>query len=165
MGRRRVRVRLANIWIWDPVPGIGLIYTQIDKDVIKICSIYHPLAVTYDQFNSEASLQLLKSHGINCIKTSFNRSFKNKIYLNLKEMMVYQPEPELWLYDDPRLIGELRSLKYRPTSRGVTFMVDKHGDIKTDDLVDCLAGATAMASENVRAPAPLTITVSTPWIR
>jgi len=162
-GRRRVRVRLANIWIWEPQPGVGLYFNMIDKDVLKICSTYHPMAVTYDQWNSIQSIQLLRSHGVRTIQTSFNRAFKNKIYQNLKDMMGFQPNPELWLYDDGRLISEMKYLRYRPTMRGISLTTDKHGDIKTDDIVDCLAGAAAMASENIQMALPLPVVVNTGW--
>jgi hypothetical protein len=148
------------MWVWDPEPGIGLLFNQIDKDMIHICSIFHPLAVTYDQFNSIQSIQMLRSHGINTIQTSFNRGFKNKIYQNLKDMMGYYPQPELWLYDDPRLILEMKALKYRPTMRGISLVKDKHGEVKTDDLIDCLAGATASAAETLRASLPPPVTVN-----
>lgn len=164
LGKRRIRVRLANLWVWDPQPGIGLLFSQIDRDMLQICSIFHPLAVTYDQFNSVSSLQLLKSHGVNAIQTSYNRSFKNKVYQNLKDMMGYYPQPELWLYDDPRLILEMKALKYRPTMRGISLVKDKHGEVKTDDLIDALCGAVAMASEGLRMALPLPVTVRTGYL-
>ena len=74
-------------------------------------------------------------------------------------MMSYQPDPELWLYNDPQLIGEMKALRYRPTVRGVSLITDRHGEIKTDDLVDCLAGTVAMASENVIMPLPAPVVV------
>ncbi len=164
MGKRRCRVRLANVWIWDPQPGLGLMFCDIDREMVNICGRFHPMTVSYDQFNSIQSLQLLKSHGINTVSTAYNRNFKNKIYQNLKDMMSYQPQPELWLYDDARLILEMKSLKYRPTMRGISLVVDKHGEIKTDDVIDCLAGATAMASENVvMASLPAPVVVNTGW--
>ena len=161
-GTRRPRVILSKIKIYEPMPGVGLIFNQIDKDIIQLCSVFHPMTVTYDAWNSVQSIQLLKSHGINCIQTSYNRGFKQKIYQNLKDMLSYPEGPELWLYDDPRLIAEMKALKFRPTMRGISLVTDKHGDIKTDDLVDCLAGATAMASESLRAPLPLTTTMYIP---
>ena len=163
MGKRRVRVHLANIWIWDPVPGIGLLFGEIDKQMLQICAKYRPVAVSYDAWNSKQSVELLRGNGINTVCTSYNRGFKNKIYQNLKDMMCYQPQPELWLYDDSRLILEMKNLKYRPTMRGISLVTDKHGEVKTDDLIDCLAGATAMASENViRASLPATTVAYTP---
>lgn len=160
LGKRRIRVRLANMWVWEPEPGLGLLFNKIDKDMINICSIYRPIAVTYDQFNSIQSIQLLRSHGINTVQTSFNRGFKNKIYQNLKDMMGYYPQSELWLYDDPRLILEMKALKYRPTMRGISLVKDKHGEVKTDDLIDCLAGAVASASEALRMSLPMPVTVN-----
>lgn len=163
LGKRRVRVRLANIWVWDPTPGFGLPFSEIDRQMVTICSIFRPLAVSYDQFNSIHSLELLRSYGINTIQTSYNRAFKNKIYQNLKDLMAYYPQPELWLYDDARLILEMKNLKFRPTMRGISLVVDKHGDIKTDDVVDCLAGASASASEGLRMALPLPVIVRTGW--
>lgn len=162
-GQRRSRVILAKTKIYLPVPGMGLQFNLIDKDIIALCSRFHPLAVSYDQWNSVQSLQLLRSHGINTVQTSYNRNFKNKIYQNLKDMMGYAEGAELWIYDEPQLIGELKALKFRPTMRGVSLVVDKYGDVKTDDLCDCLAGAAAMASESVRAPLPESVLVRTGW--
>lgn len=164
MGHRRIRVHFANMWVWDPQPGIGLLFNEIDKEMIQICARFHPMAVSYDQYNSIHSLQLLKSHGINTIQTSYNRAFKNKIYQNLKDLMSYHPHPELWLYDEPRLILEMKALKYRPTMRGVSLVVDRHGEVRTDDVVDCLAGATAMASESLRMALPEPVVVRTGFI-
>jgi hypothetical protein len=156
---------LAKVRIYDPEPGVGLIFTAIDRDILKVCQTFRPLAVTYDQWNSIPSIQMLRGHGINVIQTSFNRSFKMKIYQNLKTMMTY-PEPdgsELLLYNDPRLILEMKSLKYRPVMRGVSFMPDKSSDVPTDDVVDCLAGAVAMASENITPRLPAPVCVYTGW--
>jgi len=163
-GQRRNRVRLAKIKVYEPEPGVGLQFHQIDQDIIRLCSIFHPIMVTYDQWNSLQSLQLLRSHGINCHETSFNRNFKNKIYQNLKDMMTYPEGPELWLYDDPRLTLEMKALKYRPTMRGISLVVDRHGDVPTDDVVDCMAGAAAAASENIRMALPQSVVVQTGWI-
>ena len=163
MGQRRIKVRLANMWVWDPQVGLGLMFNEIDKEVIKICGVFHPMAVTYDQFNSVHSLQLLRSHGINAIQTSYNRAFKNKIYQNLKDMMSYQPKAEIELYDDTRLLLEMKALKYRPTARGISLVVDKHGEVNTDDIIDCLAGASAMAAESLRMSLPAPVVVNMGW--
>ena len=168
IGKRRCRVILANVWVWDPTPGLGLMFCDIDRQMIDICARFHPMAVSYDQFNSVQSLQLLKSHGIHTICTAYNRNFKNKIYQNLKDMMSYQPQAELFLYEDPKLIMEMKALKYRPTMRGISLVVDKHGEVKTDDVIDALAGATAMASENIvqtALPLPTTVNMERAWGR
>jgi phage terminase large subunit-like protein len=146
------------MWIWEPQKGVGLIFNHIDRDVIAIAKAFHVLAVSYDQWNSEQSLQLLRANGINVSCISYNRNFKMKIYQNLTDMMSYPTRPELLLYNDNRLISEMKALRKKATMRGMSLTTDKHGDVKTDDLVDSLAGAVAMASENVRPSLPLPVT-------
>jgi len=161
VGKKRWKVHLAHTWVWEPEVGVGLLYNLIDKDVIGICELFRPLWVTYDQWNSIQSLQLLRSRGIRCMQTAYNRAYKSKIYQNLTDMMSYNPEPELLLYEDVNLVLEMKTLKKRRTLRGFSIITDKHGDIKTDDIIDCLAGATSMASGNVREPLPLSVTAYT----
>lgn len=160
-GRRRWRVYLANIWTWLPEPGMGLYFNKIDKDVISKCQKYRPVCVTYDQWNSIQSLELIKSNGFTCKQTSYNNSYKMKIYQNLIDMMSYSPEPELLLYDDSQLILEMKNLKKRIIKRGISIMPDKGAEVKTDDVVDCLAGAASMASGNVQMPLPTPVVVWT----
>jgi len=105
----------------------------------------------------------LRSHGVNTVETAFNNAFKNKIYHNLRDLMSYPDDPELWLYEDHRLLLEMKNLKYRKTKRGVTFMPDRAGDVKTDDIIDCLAGASAMATDSVYMALPQPVLVRTGW--
>ena len=167
MGKKRNRCILAGVWIWRPVPNIGLLYHQIDQDIISICARYHPLCVTYDDYHSTSSVQLLRSHGIFTKQVSFNRAVKQKLYQNLKDMMVYQPDSELWLYSDggesSLLISELKALKFKELSRGYSVIPDKHGDVTTDDLADCLAGAVSSATEVFKMGLPSAAVVRTGW--
>lgn len=164
MNEKRIRIRLINMWVWDPLPGIGLIFNDINRDVWQIYRTFRPRMVTYDQFNSVQSLQFLKSKGVRCAERAFNNAYKMKIYQGLKDIMSYSPHPELWLYDDHRLILEMRSLKFRPIKRGYSLVKDKHGEVATDDVVDCLAGAVAEASGSVNIPLPFPATVRMGYI-
>jgi hypothetical protein len=167
MGKRRNRCYLAGIWIWKPKPGLGLLFTEIDKKIIEICSVFHPLSLTYDDYHSVHSVQMLRSHGINTKQVPFNRNVKAKFFQNLRDMMSYQPEPELILYDiggdSSLLIGELKALKQKQTQRGITIVPDKSGDIKSDDVADCLAGACSAANEGLRMSLPEGCVVRTGW--
>lgn len=167
-GRKRNRCYLAGIWVWRPKPGLGLLFSEIDKQIIQICSIFHPIAVTYDDYHSVHSLQLLRSHGINTQQIAYNRNVKAKIYQNLRDMMSYQPEPELFLYDiggdSSLLISELRNLKQKQNQRGVAIIPDKTADVKSDDLADCLAGACSTACEGLRMSLPEPVVVQTGWV-
>jgi len=157
---KRIRIRLARIWQWQPTPGVGLIFNEIDKDVLRICQQFRPRIVTYDQYNSVHSLQFLKRCGIPTRETSYNRAYKMNIYQNLREMMAYHPKPELYLYDDHRLVLEMKCLRYRPTKRGYTLVKEKGGEVETDDIIDCLAGATSTATNVANIPLPRPITVN-----
>lgn len=162
-GKRRVRCILAGTWVWRPIPNLGLQFHLIDKDIIRICQIFRPSLVTYDDYHSVHSLQLLRSHGINTQQIAYNRNVKMKIYQNLRDLMTYQPAPELVLYDNgdesSLLIQELICLKYKRTQRGFTLVVDKGSDVKTDDLADCLAGACSSANEGLRMALPEPVVV------
>ena len=167
-GQKRVRCILAGTWVWKPIPGLGVQFGQVDKDMIQICSIFHPIAVTYDDYHSMHSLQLLKSHGINTRQISYNRAIKAKLYQNLRDIMAYEPEPELQLYDNggdsSLLLAELSNLNLKQTQRGYTLIPDKNAEVKTDDLADCLAGACASANEGIRMGLPEPVVVRTGWM-
>ena len=150
-GQRRSRCFLAGTWVWKPVDGVGLIFSEIDRDILTICNVFQPISVTYDAYNSIQSLQFLRSHGVNTKELPFNNSNKAKFYQNLRDMMAFQPSPELFLYSDGELadilIAELKNLKMKQTKRGYNISTDKNAEVKTDDFSDALAGAVSQASE------------------
>lgn len=162
-GEKRWKIFLAGTWIWKPVPGIGLQFHEIDRDVLTICKVFRPIMVTYDDFQSIHSLQFLKSNGVPCHKLQYNRGVKQKIYRNLKMLMEYQPEPEIYLYDDGAyssyMIGEMHNLKFKRISKGISLLPDKNADIKTDDVIDCLVGACSSANDGIRPSLPSPVTV------
>lgn len=166
-GQKRIRCSLAGTWLWKPTPGLGLLFDDIDKQIIKICSIFHPMSVTYDDYHSVHSVQLLRRHGINCLQIAFNDRVKCKVYQNLRNMMLYQPQPEIILYDHNAetnlLLAELKELKFKKTKRGYTILPDKNGDVGLDDLSDCLAGAVWAANEGLRMALPAAALVHTGW--
>jgi len=162
-GEKRWQIHLAGTWIWKPVPGIGLQFSEIDKDVLTICRTFRPLLVTYDDFQSIHSLQFLRSHGVHCQKIQYNRGVKQKLYRNLKMLMEYQPNPELYLYDDggnaSYMISEMHNLKFKRIARGVSILPDKNADVKTDDVIDCLVGACSSANNGIMPSLPEPTTV------
>jgi len=163
MGEKRWQVHLAGVWIWKPVPGIGLQFHEIDKDVLTICRVFRPISLTYDDFQSIHSLQFLRRHGVNCKKVQYNRGVKQKLYRNMKMLMEYQPNPEVFLYDDngpaSYLLAEMQNLKFKRISRGISILPDKTADVKTDDVIDCLVGACSSATEGVMPALPQPTTV------
>ena len=166
-GKWRNRMYLAGAWVWRPSPGMGLDFSAIDQKVLQICGLFRPVQVTYDDFQSAHSMQLLRSAGFNVRLLSYNRSVKQQIYQNLKQLMIWQPEPELYLYDDggeaSLLIAELRNLKYKKVQRGITLVVDKNSETSSDDLSDALAGACAAGNETFKQDLPRPQTVRAGW--
>ena len=162
-GEKRWQLQLAGTWIWKPVPGIGLQFHEIDRDVLTICRVFRPMSVTYDDFQSIHSLQFLRSHGVPCRKIQYNRGVKQKLYRNLKMLMEYQPNPELLLYDDggnaSYMISEMHNLKFKRIARGISLLPDKNADVKTDDVIDCLVGACSAANNGVMPSLPEPTTV------
>jgi hypothetical protein len=162
-GEKRWQIHLAGTWIWKPVPGIGLQFHEIDRDVLTICQVFRPVLVTYDDFQSVHSLQFLRSHGVPCRKVQYNRGVKQKLYRNVKMLMEYQPQPELFIYEDQGnasyMISEMSNLKFKRIARGISLLPDKNADVKTDDVIDCLVGACSSANDGVMPSLPQPTTV------
>lgn len=154
------RAVLAFVKMYTPISATGLEWGKIDDDVLKICKLFRPAMVTYDQWNSAASLYMLQQNNFPFEKTAFNRSYKNKIYQNLRDLMS-KPECGLYLFEHDELKQELYHLKYRPTPRGVSIGADKRGECPTDDIADCLAGASYRACGKYFARLPLPSVVYT----
>ena len=138
IGHKRTKCHLAGIWIWKP-GEYGLLFHNIDKDVLAICQKFRPVAVTYDSYQSVQSLQFLRNHNVPATELRFGRDNKMKLYQNLLDLMAYEYGPELVLYDDGSanahlLIQELKNLRKKKTQRGWTITPDKDAEIKTDDL-------------------------------
>jgi len=151
-------VTLGFTRCWMPKGPEGIDYMEVDRDLLRLCQEYRPVVVSFDRWNSESSIQMLRMHGVQTVKTAFNRGYKQKIYFNLRELMQRDPQA-VRLYDHQDLLDELLNLKYRPTPRGQSIGADPRSDVPNDDYADCLAGATFMASGNFYARLPSIVTV------
>lgn len=159
-GKLSPRIILSFTKVWESKSGEGLDYLSLDREILGICKKYHPVVVSYDTWNSITSTQFLRRHGLMCVQTTFNRGYKAKIYQNLKELMS-KPDHGLFMYQEPLLVDELINLGYKPTARGVSIGANPKSDCPTDDLSDCLAGASFMACGNYYKKLPEMITVYT----
>lgn len=142
-GEKRYKVILAFHKKWKPVPGIGLNIIEIDNYALQVARSFKPRSITYDTWNSVHSIHYLKSKGFYATSLPFGRGAKAHYYQNLTDLM---ERDELEMYPDDDIIGEFISLKYKPTMRGVSFFPDPQSEFKTDDLLDCIAGAAWMAA-------------------
>jgi len=151
---------LAFVKIFTPVSAIGLEWPAIDAEVLRLCRLFRPVRVTYDQWNSASSLALLKQSGINVEQTSFNRAFKARIYQNLRDLMS-KPECGVFFFQHDDLYNELTHLKYRPSPRGISIGADKRGECPTDDIADCVAGSTHSSCGKYFSRLPQSVVVHT----
>lgn len=143
-GQRQTRVILVFTKTWDPDPKKGLNLTEIEMELTSIFKRFRPELITFDQYNSAQMLEKFRRAGFRTMQTAFNRGYKNKIFQNLKDLMSH-PDRQLWLYDDALLMREMLNLKFKPTPRGQSIGADKRGECPTDDLIDCVAGASFIA--------------------
>jgi hypothetical protein len=142
-GEKRWRVCLAYHKVWKPTGMGALDFKAIDDEVVQICRQFKPMSVTYDTWNSVHSVAYVKSKGIYVQQMGFGRGAKAVYYKHLEDLM---NRDELWLYHDDLLYGELVNLKFRPTMRGISINKDDKADFPTDDVCDCLAGASWCAT-------------------
>lgn len=137
------RAVLSFIKTFTPITAMGLEWGKIDEEILRLCRLFRPMMVTYDQWNSASSLYMLQQNGIPFKQTSYNRGFKSRIYQNLREIMS-KPECGCYLFEHDDLKNELYHLKYRPTPRGVSIGADKRGECPTDDI--CVKSDTIVCS-------------------
>lgn len=157
-------LKLVSTRVWKPIGRNNLNFTKIDKEVLELCRLFKPMALTYDDFNTVHSVEYFRRSGINCYRTPFNPSYKQNIYTNLYELMT---TGRMHLYDPSVddnvaiMVEELKNLSYRPTKRGVSIGPDPRAEIDTDDFSDCLAGAAFVACGGVKQSLPSAVLANT----
>lgn len=139
-----------HIQCWQPEGGKAINVYEVDKYIADLARRFRFAMVSYDNWNSQASVQMLRRKGIPTKITPFRRDYKMRIYDQLEHLLVNH---QLAL---PRkgqfaqmLEMELKCLKriYLPT--GFKIEPNPEAQIITDDLCDALAGACGLASENI----------------
>lgn len=138
-----------HIHVWRPDVGRAINPFEVDRYITDLAKRFRFGCVSYDVWNSDASIRKLRSKGIPCRITAFGRAYKMKIYNQLEYLLVnYQlalpargPFAEL-------LEQELKSLKRKFTTNGFRIEPDPEGLVTTDDSCDSLAGAIGMAADS-----------------
>lgn len=144
---RKRKVIIDHIRKWSPSPGKEVSITEVENYIIKLCSKFHIVSITFDDWNSASTIQKFRKKGLPVQKTSFRSSYKQLIYGELRDLVV---EKRLSLIPDELLIGEFKSLLYRLVGNGFKIMPDSESEYPTNDFTDCVAGAAhAALSSNV----------------
>lgn len=151
--QRDYRIVVDHIKFWSPNPEKLIVVEDVDNYIIDLNRRFHIGMITYDQWQSNASIQKLRKLGIHAKETKFNRHYKVAIYDNLHELVISK---RLFIPYHRHLKNELLNLQRKYTAGGPGYKVlpKTEGEIVTDDLCDGLAGAcfNAMEASNSGLP-------------
>ncbi len=151
--QRDFRIVVDHIKYWSPSPEKLILVEDVDNYIIDLNRRFHMGMVTYDQWQSNASVQKLRKLGIPAMETKFNRHYKMLIYTNLYDLVVGK---KLLIPFHQHLKNEMINLqrKYTPGGPGYKVLPKTDGDIVTDDICDALAGACFNAMETANRKLP-----------
>ena len=147
-----------HIKYWQPFNN-PIPIAEVDEYVIQLKRKFKIGLVTYDQFNSSESVLKLRKAGIPNKETRFTRKYKNAIYRELENLVNAK---RIKIPYDNLLKNEMLELQRRWDGTGFKVFPKKEGDgVKTDDVVDALAGAAYSALQQQANRLPSSITVDT----
>jgi len=144
---------------WHPTIDRPISIDEVDQYIVNLKKRFHIGMLTYDQFNSQQSIIKLRKAGIPNKCTRFAYAYKNTIYRELENLV---NEGRLKIPYHPILQKEMEELQRKFDNKGFRVFPKKDGDgTKSDDGVDCLAGACNMALQSFSNKLPLGRTVDT----
>lgn len=145
------KIKVDHLKYWQPKEGRPILTEEVDNYIIALSKRFNFELVTFDQWNSQHSIDHLKKHSVPAKMTRFTKRYKIIIYDNLYDLC---SAGRLEIPDHELLKNEMLYLQRRYTPTGYRVFAKKDGLVKTDDLVDALAGAAyaCMHDSVVRLP-------------
>ena len=131
-----------HIKYWSPQAGQPILVEEVDKYMEQLKSRFFLASVTFDQWNSAGSIHKLQKLGIPAKCTKFDNTYIMKIYDELYNLVVSK---KIIIPYHKLLRDEMLGLQRKQTPRGYKKEPSRTGMVKTDDIVDGLAGAAYMA--------------------
>jgi hypothetical protein len=134
---------------WQPSGNRQINVNEVDEYIMSLSRRFKFAMVSYDAWNSLASVQKLRSKGIPSKTTPFRKQYKMFIYNHLEHIMVNRclALPHKGQYSQD-LEMELKCLKRIYSGTGFSIEPDPEAAKTTDDLCDALAGACGVAIED-----------------
>jgi hypothetical protein len=143
-GKSDFKVVVDHIKFWQPSKDRPIVNEEIETYIKKLSRRFYFSQVSFDQWNSAASIRSLQGAGIPAKLTRFTKRHKIVIYDYLYDLAssgrLHIPHHEL-------LKNEMLYLQRRYMPTGYRVFPKRDGSIRTDDLVDALAGACFATSE------------------
>jgi hypothetical protein len=143
---------------WHPQGGKPIRIDEVDEYVIGLKRKFYLGLVTYDVWNSIQSIEKLQKHGIPAKCTHFSPKYKMAIYHQLEILI---NSGRLWIPRHDLLKDELLFLQRKVTPKGFRIFPPREGEVRTDDIVDALAGACYSAMNSTSQKLPFGRTVDT----
>ena len=137
-GKTDFKVIVDHIKYWQPSEGKPIINEEVDNYIINLSKKFNFELVTFDQWNSQHSIDHLRKHSVPAKMTRFTKRYKIIIYDNLYDMV---SSGRLFIPNHDLLREEMLYLQRKYTPTGYRVFAKKDGLTKTDDVVDALAGA------------------------
>ena len=135
-------VIVDHIRYWSPSAGKPISINEVDDYVVGLKRRFHIGILTYDQWNSQQSILKLRKAGIPNKETRFTFAYKNQIYRELENLI---NAGKLKIPFSNLLRNEMLQLQRKFKPNGFKVFPKTEGDgVKSDDLVDALAGACYM---------------------
>jgi phage terminase large subunit-like protein len=136
---------------WTLSKGKPINIDEVDDYMLWLNTRYHLGLVTYDQWNSQSSINKLRKCGIPAQETRFSKPYKIQIYDELHKLVAHE---KLKIPHHKILKDEMLNLQRKFMPSGYRIYPKAEGEVRTDDCVDALAGAcfNALKVEATRLP-------------
>jgi hypothetical protein len=145
------QIIVDHIKYWTPAGGI-INPNEVTAYIVGLKRRFHIGLITYDSWASTESILKMRKAGIPNKETKFTAHYKFKIYKELENLV---NSGRLSIPYEDLLYQEMIELQRKFTATGFKVMHKKDGDgVKSDDIVDCLAGACYVAIENQTSRLP-----------
>jgi len=138
--RNDFNIIVDHIKHWHPTPDRPINTEIIDDYIISLRKKFYFGVITYDIWNSTASINKLRKFGIPAKCTHYSKKYKMTIYDELYNLVIsgrVRIPPYILLRDEMFNLQR----KFMPPS-GYSVFPKKEGEVSTDDVCDALAGAS-----------------------
>lgn len=138
------KIVVDHIKYWQPIHG-PINPNEVIDYVVGLKRKFHIGLITYDSFASQESILKLRKAGIPNKETKFTSVYKFKIYKELEDLV---NSKRIIIPYDHILYNEMIELQRKFTATGFKVLPKTEGEgAKSDDIVDCIAGASYIAIE------------------
>lgn len=143
-GKSDFKIIVDHIKFWQPSKDKPIVNEEIESYIRRLATRFYFSQVSFDQWNSTSSIRALQAVGIPAKLTRFTKRHKIIIYDYLYDLA---SSGRLHIPHHDLLKNEMLYLQRKYMPNGYRVFAKRDGSVRTDDLVDALAGACFSTSE------------------